>query len=274
MSVDKPNKKPMLISHRGAHREAPENSCQAFEQALEYGVDGIETDVQLSSDGVPVLFHNPTTCHVTGQRKRISTYTCEQLQAIDLGDQTTCVGIPTLAEALAIFGGRTRLFIEIKSRKPDRASGCSDALTDKVVASIECLPGPIQSKISILSFDPDVLVRTYRAAPQLKCVLNTDGNGSWCVAHQDLMRSRVSLDFLRVVCLEKKSLSAGVVAWAHDRGMEIYTYCCNTRPQVERALALGVDGIMSDKPGWLVETVKKLRSDVRGRRSGGADQGT
>jgi len=67
--MDKSDKKPLLISHRGAHKEAPENSCKAFELALQYGVDGIETDVQLSSDGVPVLFHNPTASHITGSRK-------------------------------------------------------------------------------------------------------------------------------------------------------------------------------------------------------------
>lgn len=256
MVMDKPSKQPLLISHRGAHREAPENSCLAFERALEYGVDGIETDVQLSRDGVPVVFHNPTTYHVTGQRKRISAYTCEQLLAIDLGDEKTCVGIPTLAETLAVFGGRTRLFIEIKSRKPDRASGCSDELTDKVVAAIGCLPAGIRSTISILSFDPDVLERAKRAAPLLKCVLNTDGTGSWCVPVVDLVRGRTALDFLNTICLEKKKLSAQVVAWAHDRGLQVFTYCCNTRPQVERALTLGVDGIMSDKPGWLVGLFK------------------
>ena len=256
MSNVLPDHKPLLISHRGAHKEAPENSCEAFEIALAYGVDGIETDVQLSSDGVPVLFHNPTACHVTGSRKRISAYTCEQLQALDLGEEGACIGIPTLAETLTIFSRRTRLLIEIKSRKPDRVSGRSDELTDKVVATIACLPDGIQSNMYILSFDPDVLTRAARSAPHLKYVLNTDGNGDWCVPVADLMRGRGAMDFLSVVCLEKKKLSSRAVAWAHAQGLDVFTYCCNTRLQVERALALGVDGIMSDKPGWLVKTVK------------------
>ena len=256
MVMDKPKKKPLLISHRGAHKEAPENSCRAFEIALEDGVDGIETDVQLSSDGVPVLFHNATACHVTGDRKRISSYTCEQLQGLDIGKKGECIGIPTLSEALATFGGHTRLLIEIKSRKADRASGRSGELTDKVVAAIRCLPVGIRSAISILSFDPDVLSRASRAAPTQKCVLNTDGTGSWCVPVAELVRGSVVLDFLSAVCLEKKRLSARVVAWAHGRDLQVFTYCCNTRRQVERAVALGVDGIMSDKPGWLVGLFK------------------
>jgi glycerophosphoryl diester phosphodiesterase len=256
MSINTLNHRPLLISHRGAHKEAPENSCRAFEIALDYGVDGIETDVQLSSDGVPVLFHNPTAHHVTGSRKRVSSYSREQLQAIDLGEKGETIRIPTLTEALATFAKRTRLLIEIKSRKPDRTSGRSDALTDKVVAAITRLPSSIQADIYILSFDPDVLAQVNRKAPHLKCVLNTDGNGQWCVPVADLMRGAVVLDFLSVVCLEKKKLSAQVVTWAHAQGLDVFTYCCNTRAQLERALTLGVDGIMSDKPGWLVGLFK------------------
>jgi glycerophosphoryl diester phosphodiesterase len=260
MDTDKATKRPLLISHRGAHKEAPENSCQAFEIALDYGVDGIETDVQLSSDGVPVLFHNPTACHVTGKRKRISSYTYEQLQALELGEEGAGIGIPTLTEALAVFARRTRLLIEIKFRKPDRISGRSGELTDKVVAAIECLPTKMHSAIYILSFDPEVLFQVNRLAPQLKCVLNTDGTGAWCVPVADLMRRNVRMDFLSAVCLEKKYLSPQVITWAHTRDLAVMTYCCNTRPQVMRALDLGVDGIMSDKPGWLVNLIEGLFS--------------
>lgn len=256
MVIEKPDKKPLLISHRGAHQEAPENSCRAFALALEYGVDGIETDVQLTSDGVPVLFHNPTACHVTGSLKRISTHTWDQLKAIELGDAGAGIGIPTLDETLEMFAHRSRLLIEIKSRKPDRASGRSRILTDKVVAAVTCFPVDIQATISILSFDPDVLVRVYQAAPQLQCVLNTDGTGDWCVPVTDLMAGDAVPDFLTAICLEIKNLAAEVVKWAREQDLQVFTYCCNTRAQAERALALGVDGIMSDKPGWLVGLVK------------------
>jgi len=269
MVMDKPSKKPLLISHRGAHREAPENSCSGFEIALDYGVDGIETDVQLTRDGIPVLFHDATTYRVTGRRKRISAYTCDELKAFDLERAGAREKIPTLAEALELFGSRTSLLIEIKSRRDDRLSGRSQELTDKVIAEIAGLRISIQEKIRILSFDPDVLERTNRFAPRLKCVLNANGGGSWCVTCGDLMGNRVSMEFLSALCLERKELAPDVVKWAHDRGMEMLTYCCNTRPQVERALALGVDGIMTDRPGWLVSTVKILRSEVRGRRPEG-----
>lgn len=252
MVMDKPSKNPLLISHRGAHREAPENSRSGFEIALEYGVDGIETDVQLTRDGIPVLFHDVTTYRITGRRKRISSYTFDELKAYNLGEEGTCEKIPTLAKTLELFGGRTFLLIEIKSGRNDRLTGRSQDLADTVVAEIARLSSGFQEKIRILSFDPDVLERVNRLAPRLKCVLNANGRGSWCVTCGDLMGSRVFMEFLSALCLEKKSLSPDMVKWAHDRGLEILTYCCNTRSQVERALALGVDGIMTDRPGWLV----------------------
>jgi glycerophosphoryl diester phosphodiesterase len=260
MVMDKPSKKPLLISHRGAHREAPENSCRAFERALDYGVDGIEIDVQLSEDGVPMLYHDVTTCKVTGRRKRFSSYTCEQLQDLDLGEDGVCIGIPTLAETLDRFAGRTRLFVEIKSKKHDRLAGRSLALTEKVIAALRGLKKGLREKVRILSFDPDVLKRTHQLAPDLKCVLNANGLDKWCVSSGDLIDKRVSMGFLNALNLERKSLSLDIVKWAHDRGIEIFTYCCNTRPQVMRALDLGVDGIMSDKPGWLVNLIEGLFS--------------
>jgi glycerophosphoryl diester phosphodiesterase len=260
MLLDKHTKKPMLISHRGAHREAPENSYMGFKLAIDYGVDGIETDVQLSKDGVPMLYHDVTTSRVTGRRKRFSSYTCEQLQDLDLGKDGACIGIPTLAETLDLFAGRTMLFIEIKSKKHDRLAGRSQALTEKVIAKIGGLKTRLQGTIRILSFDPDVLTRTHQLAPGLKCVLNANGIDDWCVRSGDLIDKRVSMEFLNALNLERKSLSPDIVKWAHNRGMEIFTYCCNTRPQVMRALDLGVDGILSDKPGWLVNLIEGLFS--------------
>ena len=114
------------------------------------------------------------------------------------------------------------------------------------------LPSAARRGIRILSFDPDVLRQVNTLAPQLKCVINTDGTGSWCVPAADLLSGRFGLEFLNAVCLEQKKLSTQVVDWAHHREMGVLTYSCNTRSQVERALALGVDGIMSDQPGRLV----------------------
>jgi len=82
----------LVIAHRGLHREAPENTLAAFARALEAGVDGIETDVRLSRDGLPVLFHD----RVTPEGREVADLTIAELSA------AAGYPVPTLDDALAL----------------------------------------------------------------------------------------------------------------------------------------------------------------------------
>jgi len=64
--------KPLIIAHRGASAEAPENTLAAFRRALALGVDSIELDVQVTTDGVPVVFHDASLQRLTGKRGRLT----------------------------------------------------------------------------------------------------------------------------------------------------------------------------------------------------------
>ena len=78
---------PLIIGHRGAGADAPENTLAAFALALEQNADGIEFDVQLSADGVPVIIHDDTvdrTCNGTG---RVTDLTLAELQALTIEDE-------------------------------------------------------------------------------------------------------------------------------------------------------------------------------------------
>lgn len=102
------------VAHRGLFDNAngvPENSIPAFEKAAENGF-GIETDVQMSKDGVLVVFHDGTLKRMTGAEGKISDYTLEELRALRLAG-TDCV-IPTFEEFLAAANG-VNLVVEIKT---------------------------------------------------------------------------------------------------------------------------------------------------------------
>lgn len=78
-------KSPLIIGHRGASALAPENTLAAFARAFDDGADGIELDVRLARDGVPVVIHDPSLSH-TGRRKaRVARLTSEKLGQIDVG---------------------------------------------------------------------------------------------------------------------------------------------------------------------------------------------
>lgn len=113
----KPEKAPhmgVLYAHRGLHdnqSQAPENSMAAFRKAVEAGY-GIELDVQLTKDGIPVIFHDFTLERMCGVAGRIDTFTYEQLRELSL--LQTEEKIPALAEVLDMVAGRVPLIVELK----------------------------------------------------------------------------------------------------------------------------------------------------------------
>ena len=106
-------------AHRGYHDgkvAIPENSLSSFEAAIAAGY-GIELDVQLSSDKIPMVFHDADLQRICGVDGKIWDYTCQELQQMKLFD--TDETIPTLAEALALIDGQVPILVEYKMDKVD-----------------------------------------------------------------------------------------------------------------------------------------------------------
>ena len=76
---------PLIIGHRGASADAPENTMAAFREAIAVGADGIEFDVRLTRDGVPVVIHDSTLRRTGGLPQRIAEITQSELATIDVG---------------------------------------------------------------------------------------------------------------------------------------------------------------------------------------------
>src|SRR6185503_4815934 len=94
---------PEIIAHRGANREAPENTIPAFEKALAIGVGGIELDVHVTRDNVPVVHHDA----VLPDGGRI-----DRMNSADLERRTDA---PTLSQVLTLVNGRCHLYVELKA---------------------------------------------------------------------------------------------------------------------------------------------------------------
>ncbi|GGP13776.1 glycerophosphodiester phosphodiesterase [Oceanobacillus neutriphilus] len=111
-----------IIAHRGASRYAPENSFPAFKLAYEMKADGIETDVQLTKDNIPVLFHDESLKRIFGEKGWVNQYTLEQLKQLDMGKsfhpKFTGTRILSLEEFLAwIKNTPLMLHLELKNNK-------------------------------------------------------------------------------------------------------------------------------------------------------------
>ena len=268
---------PWLIAHRGANRQAPENSRSAFDIALSYAVDGFETDIQMTADGIPVLYHDPTLFKITGNRRRISDLTYDRLCEMNLGrwfsPSVAKESILRLDEVLTSYAHRTIVMIEIKSYHPDRISGRHLQLTLKVLEEI----GKPQFKnklenLFILSFDPDVLTFAYDHAPELKYVLNLSDRADDPTGHVSIMNAdERDIGHLYGLCVSVKNLSEELTLFAHRRHKKLMTYVCNKAWQVKKALDLNADVIMTDHPGWLTGYLAaegKRQSRRKGRGEG------
>jgi glycerophosphoryl diester phosphodiesterase len=242
---------PWIVAHRGARTEAPENTRAAFDAALTHPVDGIEMDVQMSRDQVPVLFHDRTLAKITGGRKRIADYAYSELSAMNWGGWHSGKYrgelLLTLEKALQLYSKKTCLFIEIKSRNRDRTSGRSSVLTTRVLGLIrKQVPRNHLKNIFLLSFDPEVLRLAYSQWPGLNYVLNLDEPISLSG------KRRREPDFLYAFCAPIRKQTGRFVEAAHRSGRQVMTYSCNISRQADKALELGLDVIMTDRPGWLV----------------------
>lgn len=141
------------IAHRGLHSEfCAENGARAFAAAVEKGYP-IETDVQLTKDGVLVCFHDDYAERVTGKKAFVRDLTLSELKSLKLCDSDE--NVPTFEELLSIVDGKVPLLVEIKM--PHKPNG----VEQKTLAALKDYNG----KYAIQSFDPRVLARVRKINP-------------------------------------------------------------------------------------------------------------
>ncbi len=111
---------PIIYAHRGASKAAPENTMPAFELAAKQGADGIETDVQLTKDQIPVLIHDENVRRTTDGIGFVQDYTYKELQELDAGSWFSSTysntTIPTLDQLLA-WNKKKKLKLNIELKK-------------------------------------------------------------------------------------------------------------------------------------------------------------
>src|SRR5947209_15225062 len=102
--------RPEIVGHRGAAGLEPENTLPSFRRAMELGVEWVELDVRLTTDGWPVLLHDVLLDRTTDATGPVSAITLEALRGVRSGGHP----IPTLSEALDALGPATRCLVELK----------------------------------------------------------------------------------------------------------------------------------------------------------------
>lgn len=233
----------LIFAHRGANREAGENTRCAFDKALGYAIDGIETDVQLSRDEVAVLWHDRFLAKLGLPGKHIDDFDYAELQEMDFAAHFPCAapeGIVTLQAFLEAYRARCRLLVEIKNRDWEPPARHQLKMR-KTLVQIGAAQG---DDILVSSFNLASLVYAHQRAPGFPLVYNFEDD-------QDAEAACRVLDdypFLRGLCVHVSTLDAGMVAAVRGRGKLLAVYTCNSEAEIGKALELGVDILISDVP--------------------------
>src|ERR1051326_9020551 len=112
---------PLISGHRGASAVAPENTMAAFRQAIAVGADGIEFDVRLTRDCVPVIIHDNSLRRTAGLPHRISDLNWSELHGLD---ET----VPSLEQLLTLFASNNLLmYLEMKVDSPSERESLAEA---------------------------------------------------------------------------------------------------------------------------------------------------
>lgn len=240
---------PMLMAHRGAMAEAPENTAAAFDKALFRRIDGIECDVQLSADGIPVVFHDDDLFRITGESGAIFDYPFEKLNTFDYGkwfsDSFSGASLMRLEDVLHNYAHRTNLMIELKTGRPETGDFHQRLrrLAQGVVGKIKTLvPKGRRVNIYVLSFDPDALEIAHEAAPDLKFMLNLETAAHFRADAAN--RGKIAYGY----GVHFDELDKSFVQRVHHTGKTMMTYPCNTPGQVAKALDAGADFLLTDDP--------------------------
>ena len=252
--------RPLVAAHRGGALLWPENSLTAFRNALALGADFLETDVHLTADGEVVVLHDPTLDRTTTGSGPVVARTKGDLSGLRLkgpNDAVTTDGVPTLAELLGLLGGSSaRLLLEIKiDANRQRYPGIEEKVLQQVTAR------GLLDRTPIMGFQPETIRRVRELEPRAQTVL--------LVSRRYAERQRASgPDIVRwtrdagatVLGIQHSALDARVVSAARSDGITVAAWTVNEEPDIQRAINLGADVIISDRPDL---ALKLARQPVR-----------
>lgn len=232
-------KKPLVFAHRGANREAFENTRSAFDKALGYAIDGIETDVQLSRDEIAVLWHDRFLNKIGLTGKHIDDFDYRQLTAL-INPESDGEGLMALRDFLAAYRSRCRLLIEVKNRSWEAVARHQL----KIRQTLDLAGENPERRIMVSSFNLASLEYAHQYQPEFPLIYNFETGQT--IAHARALRN--SHAFLHGLCVPVENLDREMVGLLREQNKCVAVYTCNSEAEITKALQLDVDILISDVP--------------------------
>jgi glycerophosphoryl diester phosphodiesterase len=254
----------VVLGHRGAAGTAPENTLPAFREALAKGAEVIESDLRGTRDGVPVLIHDAEVDRTTDGVGEVRSMSFDELQRLDAGYRFSLddgkthplrgrgVRVPSLEQALAACPA-ARFNLELKA-------------SDLVDATLAVIRSAGREPMTLLTAGDDaVMVEIRRAVKRTGASVALGASSGEVMAFVGSLSGGVPVPG-GVHALQVPAEFAGTrvvtpefVEHAHAHDIEVHVWTVNESGEMSRWLDLGVDGLVTDYPGRLVELIARRR---------------
>jgi len=242
---------PLIIGHRGASAVAPENTMAAFREAIAVGADGIEFDVRLTRDGVPVVIHDSSLRRTGGVNQRVADLSWQELSKIDVGSWFKAGSfagetVPSLEELFELFEtNNLSLYLEMKCDSPAEYRPLADAccrmihehsLKERVV--VECFQLPALEVLK--EIDPGIKTAALfdRVFMDQSIVARATEIGAMAVAlHHRLARK-------------------GLVGKSKQAGLHVAVWTVDDPIWIDRARSIGIDALITNDPARMIQSIR------------------
>lgn len=243
---------PLIVAHRGASHDAPENTLAAFLLAWEQGADGIEGDFHLTSDGRVICLHDDDFKRVAGDPRKVAEMTFDEARSLDVGGwkspQFKGQRAPSLVEVMATVPAGKHAFIELKAG-PEIVGPMLREL-DRTAVSLD--------QIVVISFKQATILECKRRVPRLHCHWLTSfkrKDGQWNPTPEEIAAT-ASECRADGVGLQANREAFDASAWKATGLKEFHVWTVDA-PEVARFYSgLGARGITTNRPDWLREQLK------------------
>jgi len=236
----------LVVAHRGASAELPENTLVAFERAVACGADAVEFDVRLTADGVPVVLHDADLVRTTDGAGPVARVTLAELKRLRVAGVHE---VPTLAEALETLSDRVAVDIELKNipGEPDFTPD-AEPLVDATLDVIDAVG--FRGVVLLSSFNPASIARARASEPDVPTGLltgfTTDARAALAFAASE--RHPWVLPFIGML----RAAADGYVDEVHAAGLRLGTWLTDDPSEALALFRAGVDAVATNDPAAVV----------------------
>jgi len=237
----------MIIAHRGASHDAPENTLASIKLAWEQDADAVEIDVRMTSDGRMVLMHDEDAARTGGVKKPVADMTFAELRELDVGtwkgSRWAGERAPELDEVLAVVPGGRVLFVEIKCGA-EIVGPLGDALSKA---------GFSGDRAAIISFRPRALKKVRRTLKEIAVYLLADiapapPPSYWEPTLDEMVHMARDIGAKGLSVRDRPVVDHAFVARIHAEGLRCFVWTVDEPDRAKQLHAAGVDGITTNCP--------------------------